>query len=88
MSGTSSLVGGPDVGSNVNGSRKRVSGMLSRGPRGLILTTDSELWIIETDDDITGVVGRRVIVEGTVAGFDRLRADWSEPLNEDGAAVT
>jgi hypothetical protein len=37
---------------------------------------DSELWIIEIDDDITGLVGRRVIVEGAVAGFDRLKADW------------
>lgn len=51
--------------------------MLARGPRGLILTTDaSELWIIDTEDDVARLTGRRVIVEGAVAGLDRLKADW------------
>ena len=61
----------------MSGSRKRVSGVLSRGPRGLILTTDdSELWVIETDEDTTRLVGKRAVIEGTAAGLDRLRADW------------
>lgn len=77
MSAMFLLAGGLDVGSDVSGSRKRVSGMLSRGPRGLILIADdSQLWVIDTDDEITGLVGRRVLVEGAVAGFDRLKADW------------
>jgi len=77
MFGTSLPVGGLEVGSNVGGSRKRVSGILGRGPRGLILTTDeSELWVIDAIDDVVRLVGRRVIAEGTTAGFDRLKADW------------
>lgn len=57
--------------------RIRVSGMLSRGRRGLILTTKKdELWVIESDDSADHLVGSTVIVEGTVAGIDRLRADW------------
>lgn len=61
----------------MNASRKRASGMLRRGRRGLILTTnDSELWVIEPDDDVTQLIGRRVTAEGTPAGLDRLKADW------------
>ncbi len=77
MSAMSLLAGGLEVGSDVSGSRKRVFGILGRGPRGLILTTDdSELWVIDTVDDVAQLVGRRVIVEGTAAGFDRLKVDW------------
>lgn len=76
MSGMFLLVGGLDVGSNVSGIRKRLFGMLARGPRGLILTSGDELWIIDTDVDATRHIGRRVIVEGVVAGLDRLKADW------------
>lgn len=51
-------------------------GILCRGPRGLILTTDdTELWVIDAADDIAQLVGRRVIAEGTAAGFDRLKVD-------------
>ena len=51
--------------------------MLGRGRRGLILTTgDSELWVIDTDDDVARLIGRRVMVEGTTVGLDRLKADW------------
>jgi len=64
------------LGSNVSGTRKRVSGTLGRGPRGLVLTTGDELWIIDTDVDATRHIGRRVIIEGAVAGLDRLKADW------------
>lgn len=77
MSGMSLIVGGLELGIGVSGSRKRVSGMLGRGRRGLILTTDdSELWVVDTDDDVARLIGRRVMVEGTEAGLDRLRADW------------
>ena len=61
----------------MNGSRKRVSGTLSKGRRGLILTTDDcELWVIDTEDDVGELLDRRVVAEGTPAGLDRLRADW------------
>lgn len=59
------------------GNRKRVSGMLRRGRRGLVLTTDeSEIWVIEPDDDSAQLIGKRVTVEGAPAGLDRLKADW------------
>ena len=57
--------------------RIRVSGLLSRGKRGLILTTrDDKLWIVESEDTADDLVGSAVIIDGIVAGIDRLRADW------------
>ncbi len=57
--------------------RLRVSGMLSRGRRGMILTTKSdEVWIVESEEVTDDLIGSNVIVEGVVAGMDRLRADW------------
>ena len=77
MSAMSLLAGGLEVGSGVSGSRKRVSGRLGRGRRGLILTTDEgELWVVDTDDDVAHLTDHRVVVEGTASGLDRLRADW------------
>lgn len=76
-SGMSSRVGSLETGAEVGGRRKRVSGMLAHGSCGLILTTDdSELWVVDTDDDVARLIGHRVMVEGTAAGLDRLRADW------------
>ncbi|MBX9898585.1 MAG: hypothetical protein K2Y17_11970 [Qipengyuania sp.] len=50
---------------------------MRRGRRGLILTTDdSELWVVETDDDVTPLPGQRVTVKGAASGLDRLKADW------------
>lgn len=64
-------------GLGLTGSRKRVSGTLGRVGRGLILTTDdSEVWVIDTDDDVAGLIGHRVVIEGTAAGLDRLTAEW------------
>lgn len=57
--------------------RIRVSGRLSRGRRGLILTTkDDQLWIVESEHNAEDLVGSTVIIDGIVAGMDRLRADW------------
>nr|WP_292682860.1 DUF5818 domain-containing protein [Novosphingobium sp.] len=51
--------------------------MLSRGRRGMILTTnDDEVWIIESEELVDGLMGMDVIVDGTVVGLDRLKADW------------
>ena len=43
----------------------------------MILTTnDDEVWIIESEEPVDGWVGMDVIVDGTVVGLDRLKADW------------
>ncbi|WP_246465684.1 DUF5818 domain-containing protein [Novosphingobium jiangmenense] len=56
--------------------RRRISGILSIGSRGLTLTTASnELWIVQTDRPADELIGDSVTVEGTVTGFDRIRAD-------------
>ena len=61
----------------MSSSRIRVSGMLSRGRRGIILTTKAdEVWIVESEEVADDLIGSRVIIEGVVAGMDRLRADW------------
>lgn len=61
----------------VSSGRIRVSGMLSRGRRGMILTTqDDEVWIVECEDPTDELFSSTVVVEGTVVGIDRLRADW------------
>jgi len=61
----------------MNGSRKRVTGILSGGPRGLILTTDDRhIWVVETDDDVAPMLNQRVVVEGALGGLDRLNAYW------------
>jgi len=41
-----------------------------------LTTTDEVVWIIESDERECEFVGSVVIVEGVVAGRDRLRADW------------
>jgi len=42
----------------------------------MILTTnDDEVWIIESEEVTDDLIGSNVIVEGVVAGMDRLRAD-------------
>ena len=57
--------------------RIRVSGLLSRGRRGLILTTkDDQLWIVESEHKADDLVGSIIIIDGIAAGIDRLRADW------------
>lgn len=77
MSAMSLLVGGLETELKVSRNRKRVTGTLDRGRRGMILTTDDgELWVIDTDDDVAHLAGHRVMVEGTTSGLDRLRADW------------
>lgn len=61
----------------VSSGRIRVSGMLSCGRRGMILTTnDGQVWIVESDDPTEDLVGSTIVVEGTIVGIDRLRADW------------
>lgn len=60
--------------------RLRVSGLLSRGKRGLTLTTsDDQFWVIDNEYPVDDLVGAPVIVEGIAIGIDRLRADWIGP---------
>jgi len=43
----------------------------------MILTTKAdEVWIVESEEVADDLIGSAVIVEGVVAGIDRLRADW------------
>jgi hypothetical protein len=43
----------------------------------MILTTKADdVWIVEVEEVADDLVGAKVIVEGVVAGMDRLRADW------------
>ncbi|WP_274378209.1 DUF5818 domain-containing protein [Novosphingobium pentaromativorans] len=56
--------------------RIRVSGILTRGRRGMFLTTTDEVWIVEGDDVREDFIGSTVTVEGVVAGIDHLQADW------------
>lgn len=79
--GMSFAIGGSEQGASVSSDRIRVSGVLKRGRRGMILTTtDDSVWIVESDESECEFVGSAVIVEGVVEGRDRLRADWIGPL--------
>ena len=77
MCATCCVIGAFEQGVVVSSGRIRVSGMLSRGRRGMILTTKSdEVWIVESEEVSDDLIGSNVTVEGVVAGMDRLRADW------------
>ena len=57
--------------------RKRVSGVLNHGGRGLNILTDAgDLWVIDREDVDPNLLGRRVTVEGTQSGYDRLQVAW------------
>ncbi|WP_225008879.1 DUF5818 domain-containing protein [Novosphingobium percolationis] len=61
----------------MNSARIRVVGILSWSQRGAMLTTlQSEVWIIETDEDLDTFLGKTILVEGTISGLDRLSAYW------------
>ena len=61
----------------MSSARIRVSGVLSRGRRGVILTTTTnEISIVDSEKLGDNLIGSKVIVEGAISGMDRLRADW------------
>ncbi len=61
----------------MNNSRRRVTGRLDHGPRGLgILTAAGDLWVVETEHFDPDLLGVQVTAEGVVAGLDRLKVDW------------
>lgn len=57
--------------------RKRVSGVLNHGSRGLNILTDAgDLWVIDRDEVDLDLLGRRVTAEGIQSGYDRLHVEW------------
>ncbi len=42
----------------------------------MLTTLQSEVWIIETDEDLDTFLGKTILVEGTISGLDRLSAYW------------
>jgi hypothetical protein len=57
--------------------RKRITGRLELGPRGLTLVTESgERWVLDGCEPDDNLIGTEVTAEGEVSGLDRLRADW------------
>ena len=57
--------------------RRRVSGVLSHGGRGLTITTEAgDLWDIDRDDVDPDLPGRRVTAEGVQAGYDHINVEW------------
>lgn len=61
----------------MNQSRLRIAGTLDQSGRGPIITSDDgTVWVLEYEDAIDPLLGQIVAVEGTVVGFDRLKADW------------
>jgi len=60
-----------------NAKRRRVSGVLNSGARGLTLQNEAgELWVLDTADIDPELIGKPVTVEGTLTGLDRLQLDW------------
>src|SRR3546814_9337942 len=77
MCATCCVIGPFEQGVVVSSGRIRVSGMLSRGRRGMILNTKSDkVWIVESEDGTDDHIGSNVTVAGVVAGMDSIRADW------------
>ena len=57
--------------------RKRLSGVLNHGSRGLSILTDAgDMWVIDREDVDPCLLGRRVTAEGIQSGYDRLMVDW------------
>ena len=60
-----------------NGKRRRLSGRLDHGPRGLTILTDAgDLWVLDNDEIDTDLIGQQVNAEGVTVGYDRLKVEW------------
>jgi hypothetical protein len=54
-----------------------VRGTLGLGPRGpFIITEAGDYWILNLDGSMQAVMGKRVTLEGSQAGYDRLSVEW------------
>ena len=61
----------------MNELRRRITGQLEHGPRGLVVVTGAgDHWVIENQDIELELIGRQVVAEGAVVGLDRLKVDW------------
>ena len=61
----------------MNSSRRRVTGHLDHGPRGLSIRTDAgDLWVLQHEDLDSDLLGKVVTAEGMTVGYDRLKVDW------------
>lgn len=57
--------------------RKRITGVLGQGTRGLTITTEAgDLWVIDRDDVNPDLLGRTVTAEGSQSGYDRIAVEW------------
>lgn len=60
-----------------NNRRRRVSGVLNEGSRGLNIVTDAgDLWVIDREEVDSDLIGCRVTAEGVQTGYDRLQVEW------------
>lgn len=58
-------------------SHHRLSGLLKQAPRGPVLEVDDGgSWVLDLDQDVSALLGQRVVVEGKQSGFDRLDVIW------------
>ena len=58
-------------------SRYRLEGQLSKTRRGLLVhVDDGGIWALDADDAASALVGKRVKLEGTRSGFDRIDVEW------------
>lgn len=58
-------------------SRVRIAGTLTQSGRGPLLITKAHVgWVIETDLDVSAMVGSRIVVEGVKTSMDRISADY------------
>ena len=61
----------------MNNSRRRVTGRLNHGPRGVgILTDTGVLWVLQDEDLDPDLLGKQVTAEGILVGFDQIKVDW------------
>ncbi|MDP9412522.1 MAG: DUF5818 domain-containing protein [Pseudomonadota bacterium] len=66
------------------GTRHRLKGLLLDRRRGLVLQVDDGgVWALDTEPEANRLVGRRVVVEGTRSGFDRLDVEWIDVEQSD-----
>ena len=59
------------------GSRHRLEGQLVKATRGLLVRVDDGgVWALDADSKAIALVGKRVKIEGTRSGFDRIDVEW------------
>lgn len=73
----------PNITAMPVGSHHRLEGRLTQSPRGLLLRLEDQgIWALDTDPDAEALIGKRVKVEGTRSGFDRIDVEWIAALDE------